>query len=333
MRGKRLFIQWRAILAILAVTLFASSTCIGGTADQVVHNFALNGKDGVTPEGGLVVDSGGNLYGTTAQGGRFGGGTLFTLIPPPAGIAWTEKVLHDFANDGVDGLNPYASLIFDAAEGNLFGTTLAGGTQGMGTVFELKHLAAGGWKEKVLYSFKNDGKDGANPRAALVFDTAGNLYGTTYSGGAGFGIVFELSPAGGGVWTEKILHKFRNNGTDGINPVAGLVLDVSGNLYGTTPAGGSFGFGTVFELTQTAGEWKERLLHKFKNDGIDGINPYAGVIFDFGGVNLYGTTYGGGSPGFGTVFELSPTAGGSWKETMLHKFKNDGKDGLIRKVV
>ena len=186
--------------------------------------------------------------------------------------------------------------------------------QGCGTVFELTPAAGGGWTDRVRHNFGN-GTDGAFPDAGLIFDAAGNLYGTTNQGGAygHWGTVFELSRsphAAGGGWTEKVLHSF-GNGTDGIWPYAGLTLDALGNLYGTTTYGGTYNDGTVFELTPAAGGgWTEKVLHNFNNDGADGWFPGAGLIFDAAG-NLYGTTwYGGthgqGTVGGGTVFEISP---------------------------
>jgi len=188
--------------------------------------------------------------------------------------AQQEKILHSF--NGTDGAGPGAPLIMDA-KGNFYGTTVAGGTgtgcgSGCGTVFELTH--GGGWTAKVLHQFTlNSGKDGVNPRAGLIFDAAGNLYGTTYGGGAhDEGMVFELSPSAGGRWTEKILYSFKRH-ADGIYPWAGLIFDSAGNLYGTTLYGGAFSQGTVFELTPSpGGGWTEKLLHQFGN-GTDGIGP------------------------------------------------------------
>jgi len=182
----------RAALAIFAVTLLVASTC--PAEDEVLHSFNLNGTDGVTPEAGLVVDSGGNLYGTTAQGGAFGGGTLFRLTPPQFAGPWVEKILHNFSNDGVDGANPYAALIFDAAGDNLYGTTVGGSAQGSGVVFTLTPQLSGAWTERRLRDFNNNGKDGVAPSSGLVFDIQRNLYGTTATGGShGEGTVFEIS--------------------------------------------------------------------------------------------------------------------------------------------
>jgi uncharacterized repeat protein (TIGR03803 family) len=190
-------------------------------------------------------------------------------------------------------------------------------------------------QEQVLYSFNSDGVYGINPYASLIFDAAGNLYGTTFAGGsatcsadthAGCGTVFELSPVGDGGWNEKVLYTFPGSGLNGAAPAASLVFDASGNLYGTTTAGGAKDFGTVFELSPEAdGSWTERVLHSFDNNGKDGTQPYTALSIDASG-NLYGVTRAGGAYSFGTVFELKPSTGGSWIEKILHSL-GSGTDG------
>jgi uncharacterized repeat protein (TIGR03803 family) len=217
----------------------------GGWTETLLHNFNNNGRDGVNPQAGLIIDDAGNLYGTTYRGGIYNSGTAFELSPQQGG-GWTEKVLHSFGH-GSDGITPDANLTIDAA-GNLYGTTYNGGIHGRGTVFELTPREGGGWTETVLHSFGN-GSDGANPYAGLIIDANGNLYGTTLAGGIHTaGTAFELSPRQGGGWTETILHSF-GNGTDGNSPYAGLIFDASGNLYGTTLEGGIHSYGVVFEIT------------------------------------------------------------------------------------
>jgi len=249
-----------------------------------------------------------------------------------------EDVLYRFT--GRTGIGPTAGLIFDTV-GDLYGTTFAGGAghctgyayDGCGTVFELVPNGSGGWTEKVLYNFADNGIDGINPYGGLVFDAAGNLYGTTEYGGTGTGCdtnfsvgcgtVFKLSPQGNGRWRETILHDFQNDGVDGFDPMPGLTIDPSGNLYGTTYSGGSgeYAYGTVFQLTpSSSGTWTETVIHTF--DGccnIDGIRPVGSVILDSSG-NLYGTTLGGGEGFGGTAFELTPVGDGSWTETILYYF-------------
>src|ERR1019366_10683573 len=169
--------------------------------------------------------------------GTYFHGTVFELTPGADG-SWTEKVLYSFGNYP-DGSEPSAGLVFDAA-GNLYGTTSLGGTYAYGTVFELTPTIGGSWIETVLYSF-GGGTDGDGPLAGLIFDAAGNLYSTTLRGGTyNYGTVFELTPIAGGGWTEKLLHSFIYDGTDGNLPYAGLIFDAAGNLYGTTVNGGTY---------------------------------------------------------------------------------------------
>ena len=277
--------------------------------ETILHSFGGGygeKADGTDPQAGLIVDSAGNLYGTTAYGGNlecgaYGCGTVFRLTPTgKKKVVYKEKVLYRFGRHAGDGQSPFAGLISDNA-GNLYGTTFDGGYYGYGTVFEL--TAAG--KEKVLYSFGRYPGDGTHPEAALIFDNAGNLYSTTNDGGAyGYGTVFELTTDG----TEKILYSFGGQAGDGEYPVGGLIFDQNGNLYGTTYFGGAYYDGTVFELTAAG---TEKVLYTFGSQTGDGIYPYATPVFDTNG-NLYGTTPHGGdleceAPyGCGTVFKLTP---------------------------
>ncbi len=246
MRGKRLSIGLRA-LAILTVSLVVTNTWAATNwKEKVLHNFGT-GVGGLSPQSALISDAAGNLYGTTSEGGTYGGGTAFELSPA-AGGGWTETVLHNFNQNGTDGAFPDAGLVFDAA-GNLYGTTSAGGLYYDGTVFELSPAVGGGWTETMLHNFIDNGTDGVRPEAGLIFDAAGNLYGTTITGGTNYcngyfgnscGTVFQLSPTEGGGWTETVLHNFIDNGTDGWQPYAGLIFDAAGNLYGTTILGGTY---------------------------------------------------------------------------------------------
>ncbi len=166
------------------------------------------------------------------------------------------------------------------------------------------------------------------PYASLIFDSAGNLYGTTYTGGVYYagGTVFELSPNGSGGWTEQVLYSFNENGTDGTNPSAGLIFNnADGHLCGTTQYGGAFGDGTVFEVMFNGFGWQDQLLHSFS--GTDGAFPQAALNGPHSSSVLYGTTYAGGVNNLGTVFELTPTQGGGWTETVLHNFSPVGGDG------
>jgi len=308
------------LLAIIAAALISSTPAL--TQSGVLHNFG-QGTDGLSPSASLILDSAGNLYGATYSGGTYNSGIVFELTPGAAGT-WDETVIHHFGS-GIDGRNPQASLIFDAA-GNLYGTTNAGGPLHYGTVFQLTPVAGGGWTETVIHNFNS--RDGQAPQSSLILDLAGNLYGTSFVGGAyGLGVAFELMPKGGGVWTEKVLHSF-GHGQDGSYCEAGLILDRAGNLYGTTVNGGTYNEGTVFELTSTGGVWSETILHNFSSNSTDGYQPYAGLIFDAVG-NLYGTTFAGGTRGYGTVFELMPSAGGNWTEKALHSFNGTATGGAF----
>jgi len=265
---------------------------------KILHSFNNDGKDRQSPGGGLIFDASGNLYGTTRAGGAYGGGAVFKLSPKSGG--WAETILHNFGN-GKDGSSPAADLIFDSA-GNLYGTATRGGAANQGTVFQLTPKS-GGWAETILHSFSSNGTDGTEPESTPIIDTSGNLYGMTFGGGVGGGgTVFELTPAGGGIWTETILYAFSNKA----EPVAGLIFDASGNLYGTTQFGPANGEGAVFELTPAGGGvWTETTLHGFNNVGVGGCNPIDRLIFDGSG-NLYGTARACGVYGNGVVFEITP---------------------------
>lgn len=271
----------------------------GGWTEEILHSFGATSSDGREPQGGLIFDAKGNLYGTTSQGG-IGCGTVFELMPAADG-SWAEKVLHSFGADNPnDGCDPLGGLVFDT-KGNLYGTTWIGsGSNGM--VYELTPAASGEWVEKVLCNL------GYLPYAGVVLDSEGNLLGTTaYSGPNGNGSVFELRPARDGTWTEEIIYNFGASETDGSQPFADLVFDRKGNLYGATEYGGrngKYGDGTVFELTRDkAGIWTEKVLHNFGASSDDGIGPDASLLLDETG-DLYGTTTGGGKYGFGTAFEI-----------------------------
>ena len=278
--------------------------------------YSFNGSDGAYPTAGLIGDGAGNLYGTTGAGGADNDGVVFKLAPDG-----TETVLYFFTG-GSDGSAPYAGLIMDKT-GNLYSTTYGGGgstncSNGCGTVFKL----APNGTETGLYSFTG-GRDGSGPRAGLIMDKKGNLYSTTFEGGAnGAGVVFKLAPDG----TETALYSFTGE-SDGAYPYASLIMDKKGNLYGTTYDGGitgcgGHGCGVVFRLAPNG---TETVLYSFTG-GSDGRGPFAGLITDGSG-NIYGTTgYGGGTgcngPGCGTVFKLAPNG----TETLLHIFTG-GSDG------
>jgi uncharacterized repeat protein (TIGR03803 family) len=299
----------------------------GGWTESVLYTFT--GDDGEGPTGPLTLDSAGNIYGTLSSGGEANGGEVYELVPNGEG-GWGELSLYAFCSLSkcADGSTPYSGVIFDQ-QGNLYGTTYEGGTRNEGTVFKLTPNGSGGWTESVIYSFKGEG-DGAVPYAGLIFDQAGNLYGTAEGGGRSIagGTVFKLSPNENGSWTFTTLYKFcrLEDCRDGEAPAAGVIFDSAGNLYGTTRAGGAHGNyqdGVVFELSPTAsGPWNEKVIHQFTG-GDDGANPYAGVTFDSAG-NLYGTSAEGGSDactgGCGAVFKLVRGSNGVWHEATIHDF-------------
>jgi uncharacterized repeat protein (TIGR03803 family) len=300
---------------------------------NVLHEFSFTqGKkaDGYGAYNRLVQDANGNLFGTTAFGGAYGKGTVFQLAPDG-----TETLLHSFRGGTQDGNEADTTMVLDGP-GNLYGTTVLGGSAHKGTVFKVTPDGT----ESVIYSFgpKSSG-DGQEPFVGgLIMDAKGYLYGATYMGGiyvncqfphtntTGCGTVFRISPTG----QETVLYKFRGDSyNDGWGPVGGMVRDAKGNLYGTTYDGGgigcldNFGCGTVFKVTPRG---KEKVLYRFAG-GSDGANPYAGLVADAQG-NLYGTTFfGGGSGcdfgvGCGTIFKLTPDG----IETVLYRFTG-GTDG------
>ncbi len=269
---------------------------------------------------------------------------LVALLFTASALAQHER---QFVFTRSNGANPFGGVIFDI-KGNLYGSTGAGGTAGLGVVYEISPAGGNQATETVLYNFTGTNGDGANPRGDLIFDSLGNLYGTTYAGGAfDLGTVFELSPPSspGGEWTESVLHSFQGMPSDGTAPTAGLVFDALGNLYGTTSLGGfnsgfcDGGCGVVFELTPASapdGTWTESVLYFFQGSP-DGCVPLGGVVFDPLG-NLYGTTSGCGpyENVHGTIFELSPPSqpGGTWTEAIIHSFVfsngTNPPDGLAR---
>ena len=335
-------------LAIAALSLAGLAPIAHATSP--LHRFTNDlsaNSDGAFPKAGLIIDAKGALYGTTNEGGSNGYGTVFMLTPTPNGpTAWKYTTLHSFCDDPdcLDGSYPEGGVTADA-QGNLYGTTSEGGGTvlagplNFGTVFKLTPSASGsGYVESVLYAFSGL-SDGAYPKAGLLWFN-GELYGTTEEGGnsgfngcldVGCGVVFKLTPTANPPWKLTVLYAFSGI-KDGANPLAGLIADAAGNLYGTTSASG----GTVFMLKRPAtasGTWKYTLLHQFFVNDDGGSTPRAGLVMGPAG-NIYGTTYEGGTSddcgltGCGTVFMLdrpsNPT--GTWKSVVLHSFTG-GADG------
>jgi uncharacterized repeat protein (TIGR03803 family) len=324
-----------AVLAVLAVGLIGRATVPGvqfrhDLKPQILHS--LNGSDGEKLIGGLALGPNHVFYGAAVHGGASGHGAAFALLPPAAlGRPWVATVLYSFS--GTDGYEPFGGLVV-GENGQLFGTTRIGGAWGNGTVFELLPPATPGnaWTEKVLHSFTRQNGDAAEPLSTLVMDKRGVLYGTTQAGGTaggGNGTVFAVSPptTPEGNWTEQVLYRFGD--PEGSNPWAELLIGKAGELYSTT-FDGPLGIGTVFKLeppTTPGGVWKETVLHRFTGENGDGGDSAAGLIIDGEG-NLYGATT-EGTPGLGSVFKMTPpaTPGGTWTETVLHRFTGRNGDG------
>jgi uncharacterized repeat protein (TIGR03803 family) len=292
----------------------------GGYTESHLHDFSGTTSDAGDPAGDLLMDSAGNLYGATGSGGSYQAGTVFKLSPSPGG-GYSYSILYSFTGTTVDGGQPNGGLVMDSA-GNLYGTTVTaaippGGNindQGFGTVFKLAPTAGGSYTETTLHIFKGFG--GSTPKAGLIMDSAGNLYGTTRFGsgnfGLGYGLVFKLTPDMNGIYTASILYSF-TGGSDGAEPLAALLMDSAGNLYGTASKGGSVnctnGCGTIFKLAPTMdGKYSESTLYSFAG-GSGGGGPAASLIMDAAG-NLYGTTFSGqgidvtGGADAGNVFEI-----------------------------
>ncbi len=315
--------------AAIAMTIVIALTMLGAQIAQaqtfsVIHAFT-GGSDGKIPEAGLTLDAGGNLYGTASAGGTGSSGTVYKLTHK--GTGWTINPLYSFAG-GNDGAMPTARVIL-GPNGTLYGTTQSGGNcaSTCGTVFNLSPLPAVckaalcSWDEKVIYRFKGPVDDGSHPGYGdLVFDKAGNLYGTTILGGSNVsGVVYELTPSDGS-WTESILYNMTSD--SGIYPYSGVIFDHTGNLYGTAfESGPETIYGTVYQLTPPGSGWEETTLYNFQ-EVTDGASPWGGVISDSSG-DLYGTTASDGPSGGGTVFKLTPS-NGTYTLTVLHSFAGIG---------
>ena len=315
------------LLSLSIVLLAAATDMAHGQTEMaqsptytVLHTFT-GGSDGASPTAGLVRDAAGNLYGTTVWGGTnlcigYGCGVVFKMDPQNQ-----VTILHVFAGE-TDGLEPQARLLPDA-EGNLYGTTCCGGYYGAGTVFKIDRKG----HESVLYSFTG-GEDGGSPQAALTWDSAENLVGTTLYGGSisscnspnGCGVVFRIDRH----LHETVLHAFTS--TDGAYPYDGLTGDALGNLYGTTYNGGDHSCGVVFKLDRSG---NETVLHSFGNQTGDGCSPYSGVTLDAQG-NLYGTTLLGGQANHGVVFKIDRFGNASGMHTFTGRDGSNPSSDLVQ---
>ncbi len=332
------FVILSAVMTSVLLVIAATSSDAVAQTFSVIHNFT-GGPDGNYPAATMILDRSGRLYGSTEMGGiqnqycvQGGCGVVFRMTS--SGSDWVLLPLYSFPGILANGVGPSAPLTF-APDGSIYGTTNNGGRalcfEGCGTVFHLTpplnpcKTTLCPWTETVIYSFQG-GTDGYSPMySGVVFDSAGNLYGTTSQGGANsLGTVYELTKSAG-TWSKTILHNFAGAG-DGDLPMSGVILDAAGNLYGTANEGGDLscdadlGCGTVYELSPSLSGWTETTLYTFEMNDI-GNDPIGGLVFDRSG-NLFGTA-GGGSGGSGTVFELQPS-NGSWTASLLQSFMGHG---------
>jgi uncharacterized repeat protein (TIGR03803 family) len=304
-------------LVMIAVTLILA-TAAWASSDTVLYSFNSFAGDGYYPYSGLVADSKGNLYGTTANGGA-GYGTAFELSLSNG--VWTETVLHIFTAGTTDGAYPeYSSLVFDKT-GRLYGTTYQGGTNNYGTLFQLTK-SGNTWNETLLHSFTNVAPDGAYPVAGLSLDSAGNMYGTTQQGGThSAGTDFQLKPLKNGKWAYKVIHSSPSN-PGGYYPNGGVTQGQNGYYYGTTYYGGAiYNVGTVYRLFLSRGVWVAQTVYTFGGDTL-GAYPDSTLTVDAAG-NLFGTTYQGGDFNLGLVYELKRGKNDTFTYIVLHSFKGN----------
>jgi len=294
------------MLAVTTAFLVLGSLPASAGTETILYSFGSQSGDGSLPWSVPLMDKAGNLYGVTTYGGGFDSGTVFKVTP--AGV---ETVLYSFGTQSSDGYYPGGNLVMDR-KGNLYGTTNSGGANNEGTVYKL----APDGTETTLYNFGNQSGDGAFTQAGLVRDIKGNLYGVNQAGPDGCGTLFKVTRAG----TETVLHTFGSQAGDGCLAGYGqLIMDKTGNLYGTTRKGGTNNVGTVYKVTAAG---VETVLYSFGSQSGDGNDPYGPLIMDKQG-NLYGATVGGGVNGDGTVYKVTPNG----SETVLSSFSNQSGDG------
>ncbi len=331
----------RVFSAALALALIAPASVASAAKERVLFSFL--GFNGAYPRAGVALDAAGNVYGTTEEGGpgstSQGYGIVYRLTPTQRGH-WRGHVLHAFGGKN-DGIFPTSGVMVDGV-GNVYGAVSNGGAGNSGIVYELSP-ANGRFRYRIIHAFS--GMDGSYPDSALVMDAAGNLYGTTVSGGPGgslqaqgsvegAGVVYRLRPQSGGSWKDKTLNVF--NVDESLNPnspYAPVLIGSDGTLYGTTeyggvecPKGGAMGCGTAFALTTGSSKPKLTDLHAFAQENTDGYFPVTGLVADGRG-NLFGAVGGGLQMG-GVIYELSPTKSGPWTETIVRAFvPGSGPDG------
>jgi uncharacterized repeat protein (TIGR03803 family) len=312
------FVGKFAVVFALALTAWAST-------EKVVWNFG-GGSDGSGPWSNYFIsDAKGNLYAATGAGGTYGVGVVFMLSP-----AGKETILYEFKGQANgDGASPHGRLAFDA-DGEIYGTTQGGGTNGTGTVYRLSPKPGGGWTEKVIYNFSATGADGNSPSAGMTIAPDGTMYSTTPDGGAfQGGVIFSLKKTPKG-WKQTVIHSI-NFPSEGGFPYEGLMRDAAGNLYGVAPAGGAAQNGVVYRLSHTKQGWVDTVLYSFTGQNGDGSGLYwIDLISDSAG-NIYGATSFGGTNGTGTVWELVYSGSKkTYSESILYEFgasgSGDGND-------
>ncbi len=328
-------------------TLFKLVPSGNSYAEQFLYSFPYSKTDGISPNGPPLVEASGDLFGTTSAGGTTGNGTVYEFSP--SGSTYVEKVVYNFGG-GTNGSMPNSSLVGDS-NGVLYGVTQYGGScnassSGCGTVFRLVPSGSK-YTEQTIYRFHGPPADGFLPIGKLLVDAGGNLYGTTYAGGSGScalegenlgcGTVFKLAPSGS-AYTESFVYSL-TGGAAGFYPGAinggGVIADSSGALYGSIAFGGkgcvrgsiNCGYGVIFKLTSNGSNINETVIHSFSGPHVDGQNP-SGLYMDNTTGSIYATAVGGGSHGYGSVFELSPK-GSTYAFQSLYSFKNspDGNGG------
>jgi uncharacterized repeat protein (TIGR03803 family) len=310
------------VILLAAASLVRAQGPRNSIGTSTVYSFTVS--NGAEPISQLLVNPNGDLYGTAWTGGSSEQGVVFELTPPAAqGDSWTYTQLYSFTGEA-DGGHPGTGLI-GGPGGVLYGVTTNGGSAHNGTIFQLKPPTESGgqWTEQVLYNFPG-GANGTSPFAPLLLGGEGTLYGTAPGGASGYGIAFELQGSKTGTWTYTVLRTF-TGGDDCANP-AGALTSMNGDLYGMCSYGGTANFGAIFQLappTKAGESWTETVLYSFQG-GDNGANPIGALLAGSSG-GLYGTTSGGGSAGYGTVFRLEPN-GSSWVETLLYSFLG-GSDG------
>jgi uncharacterized repeat protein (TIGR03803 family) len=273
----------------------------GGTWTQSdIHAFS-GGEDGAGPGARLTIGDDGNVYGMAPTGGDFGSGTLYQMHQRHGGT-WKLSVMHAFTG-GADGCGGSAGALV-LRGGKIYGAATACGANGQGTLYELSPGMHGKWRFRTIYTFKGE-PDAGFPYGGLMFDGLDNIYGTTYYAGANdVGAVYEVTPRDRGEWKERLLYSFKDGSGDGNSSIANLVTDTSGNLYGTTSAGGT-GQGVIFRMAPGAHHaWHESVVHDF--GGVpDGAFAYNGMVGDGAG-NFYGATTQGGADGEGAIYKFTP---------------------------